>query len=52
MSAFCQETEVDQGGATLDDVTDDQAGSPEREKEVTSQPRPMATLQMRLPGRF
>lgn len=52
MSAFSQTTDVDHGGGTEDDVTDDQVGSPEREIEVTSQPRPTATLHMRVPGEY
>ena len=49
MSAFAHCTEVDQGGGLGEDVTDDQVGSPEREMEVTSQPLPTATLQIREP---
>jgi hypothetical protein len=50
MSAFAHLTEVDQGGAAGEDVTDDQTGSPEREIDVTSQPRATADLQMRDPA--
>ena len=50
ISAFCHETEVDQGGGVGEEVTADQVGSPEREMEVTVQPREMADLQMREPG--
>lgn len=49
MSAFCQETEVDHGGGLGEDVTADQVGGPEREMEVTVQPRETATLQIREP---
>lgn len=51
ISAFCHETEVDQGGGVGEEVTADQVGSPEREMEVTVHPREMADLQMREPGR-
>ena len=43
-------TEVDHGGGVGEEVTEDQLGAPEREKEVTSQPRETADLQMRVPG--
>ena len=49
MSAFCQETDVDQGGASGEAITEDQEGSPEREMDVTSQPRATADLQIREP---
>ena len=42
-------TEVDHGGALGEDVMADQIGSPERLMEVTSQPRPTATLHIRDP---
>lgn len=42
-------TEVDHEGGVVEEVTEDQLGAPEREKEVTSQPREMADLQIRLP---
>ena len=51
MSAFCQSTDFDHGGASGEDVTADQDGSPERLMEVTVQPRPTATLHIRVPGR-
>ena len=44
MSAFCHDTDLDQGGGSGDDVTDDQLGSPERLIDVTSQPRATADL--------
>ena len=37
-------------GLVLEEDTEDQLGSPEREIEVTSQPRATANLQMREPG--
>lgn len=40
---------MDQGGGVGEEVTADQVGSPEREMEVTVQPREMADLQMREP---
>lgn len=43
-------TEVDQGGGVGEAVMEDHWGSPEREKEVTVQPRAVADLQIRLPG--
>ena len=43
-------TEFDHGGAWGEDVMADQVGSPERLMEVTSQPRPTATLHIRDPG--
>lgn len=49
MLALTQLTSDDQVGATGEEVTEDQAGSPEREMEVTCQPRAAAALQMRLP---
>ena len=50
MSAFCQETALAHCGRVLEADTDDQVGSPEREIDVTSQPRATADLQMRVPG--
>ena len=50
MSAFCHETDLDHDGGMGDDVTEDQDGSPDRLKEVTSQPLPAATLHIRDPG--
>lgn len=66
MSAFCQETSLDQEGGVEEEVTTDQVGSPERLVvsdhmiccvqrsvyliDVTSQPRAQAALQMRLPA--
>ena len=50
MSAFSHVTEVDQGGGVGEAVMEDHWGSPEREKEVTVQPRAVADLQIRLPG--
>lgn len=41
--------ELDQEGGVGEEVTADQVGSPEREIEVTVQPRAAATLQMREP---
>ena len=52
MSAFAHETEVDHGGGSGEDVTADQVGSPERLMDVTSQPRPTATLHIREPGGY
>ncbi len=52
MSAFAHETEVDHGGGSGEEDTDDQVGSPERLMEVTSHPRPTATLQIREPWWF
>lgn len=52
MSAFAHETEVDHGGGSGEEDTDDQVGSPDRLMDVTSQPRPTATLQIREPGWF
>ena len=49
MSAFCHLTDVDQGGALDEEVTADHVGSPERDMDVTSQPRPTATLHIREP---
>jgi len=49
MLALTQLTSEDQVGATGEEVTEDQVGSPEREMEVTCQPRAAAALQMRLP---
>lgn len=49
MLALTQFTSDDQVGATGEDVTEDQVGSPEREIEVTCHPRAAAALQMRLP---
>ena len=49
ISAFCHETEVDHGGGAGEEVTADQVGSPEREMEITVQPRETADLQMREP---
>lgn len=42
-------TEVDHEGGVGEEVMEDQLGAPEREKEVTSQPRETADLQIRLP---
>lgn len=50
ISALCHLTEDAHDGALGEDVTADQVGSPEREMEVTSQPLPTATLQIRDPG--
>ena len=50
MSAFCHETDLDHDGGMDDDVTEDQTGSPDRLKEVTSQPLAAATLHIREPG--
>ena len=49
MSAFCQLTDLDHGGASGDDVTADHVGSPERLIDVTSHPLPTATLHIRDP---
>lgn len=49
MLALTHLTSADQWGATGDEVTEDHVGSPEREIEVTCQPRAVAALQMRLP---
>lgn len=46
MSAFCQSTEVDHAGAVGEEETADQVGSPEREIEVTDQPREVAMRQI------
>ena len=51
-SAFCHETDLDHGGASGEDVTEAQDGSPERDMDVTSQPRAAAALQMREPGEW
>lgn len=51
MSAFAQLIEVDHDGAFLEDETADHVGSPEREIEVTSQPRDTATSQIRVPSK-
>ena len=48
-SAFCHDTDFDHGGASVEEVTEDQTGSPDRERETTSQPRAAADLQMREP---
>lgn len=50
MSAFCHDTDVDHGGAVGEEDTEDQVGSPERLIDVTSQPRPTATLHIRDPS--
>jgi len=50
MLALTQLTSEDHVGATGEEVTADQVGSPEREMDVTCQPRAVAALQMRLPG--
>jgi hypothetical protein len=50
MLALTQLMSVDQVGATGEEVTEDQVGSPERDMEVTCQPRAAAALQIRLPG--
>ena len=49
-SAFCHDTDFDHGGASAEDVTEDQTGSPEREIEVTSHPRETADLQILEPA--
>lgn len=49
ISAFSHVTEVDHEGGVGEEVMEDQLGAPEREKEVTSQPRETADLQIRLP---
>lgn len=49
MLALTQFTSEDQVGATGEEVTADQVGSPEREMDVTCQPRAAAALQIRLP---
>ena len=49
MLALTQLMSEDQVGATGEEVTEDQVGSPEREMDVTCQPRAAAALQMRLP---
>lgn len=41
---------MDQSGGVGEEVTEDQVGGPEREMEVTVQPRETADLQMRVPG--
>ena len=46
MSAFCHDTDVDHGGGSGEDVTDDQDGSPDRLIDVTSQPLATADLQI------
>lgn len=46
MSAFCQSTEVDHAGAMGEEETADQMGSPERDIEVTDQPREVAMRQI------
>lgn len=48
-SAFCHDTDLDQGGGLGEDVTDDQTGSPDRLMETTVQPRATALLQIREP---
>ncbi len=40
---------MDHDGGVGEDVMEDQLGAPEREKEVTSQPRATADPQIRLP---
>lgn len=50
ISALCHETDFDHVGGVGEEVTEDQTGSPDRLKDVTSQPRPAATLHIRDPG--
>ena len=50
MSPLAQVTFEDHGGASAEEVTEDQCGVPERETETTDQPRWAAARQMRLPG--
>lgn len=50
MSPLAQVTDDDQDGGSGEDETLDQCGVPERESEVTVQPRPTAARQMRDPG--
>ena len=52
MSPFCQDTDEDQGGASGEDVTESHEGSPERETEVTSQPRATADLHILEPDQY
>ena len=49
MSPFSHWTDVDQGGGSGEEVTEDQEGAPERETEVTFQEREAADLQIREP---
>ena len=49
ISPFAHVTFVDHGGASDEEVTEDQCGVPERETETTVQPRWAAARQMRLP---
>ena len=49
MSPCSHWTDVDQGGGSGDEVTEDQEGAPEREMEVTFQEREAADLQIREP---
>ena len=49
MSPFSHWTDVDQGGGSGDEVTEDHEGAPERETEVTFQEREAADLQIREP---
>jgi hypothetical protein len=49
MSPLAQVTDVDQDGGSGEDDTLDQCGVPERESDVTVQPRPTAARQMRDP---
>lgn len=50
MSPLAQVTFVDHGGASGEELTEDQCGVPERETDTTDQPRWAAARQMRLPG--
>lgn len=49
MSPVAQVTDLDHGGGSGEEETEDQLGSPERLIEVTSHPRATADLQIREP---
>ena len=50
MSPFCHDTSFDQAGGVGEDVMEGQWGVPEREIDVTVQPRWAAARHIRLPG--